>query len=184
MKAAECLEDQLAGDSSIFIFLVSETHALLSTSMLAEVAGSSLEASHISAPLRSTLRQTNFIRGCVTGIEGANETGRELEYDQLVLALGSVSDYFGIANVDKSAFNFKSPLDAIRIRNHVIEMFETADREQDIEVRRKLLTFVVAGGGFAGVELAGALSVGWTLVFLRLSGRPKPCGWRPVGASQ
>jgi NADH:ubiquinone reductase (H+-translocating) len=139
--------------------------------MLAEVAGSSLEASHISAPLRSTLRQTNFIRGCVTGIDleerrvfldgaepGTHETGRELKYHHLVLALGSVSNYLGMANVEKFAFNFKSLLDAIRIRNHVIEMFETADREQDAEIRRRLLTFVVAGGGFAGVELAGALN--------------------------
>jgi NADH dehydrogenase len=171
MKAAECLEDQLDGDPSISISLVSETNALLFTPMLAEVAGSSLEASHISAPLRTSLRQTNFIRGCVNGIDlerrkvfldgaesGSVESGRELEYDHLVLALGAVSNYLGMANVEKLAFNFKSLLDAIRIRNHMIEMFETADREQDVDIRRKLLTFVVAGGGFAGAELAGALN--------------------------
>jgi NADH dehydrogenase len=63
-----------------------------------------------------------------------------------------------MASVEKLAFNFKSLLDAIRIRNHVIEMFERADQEQDPATRKKLLTFVVAGGGFAGVELAGALN--------------------------
>jgi NADH:ubiquinone reductase (H+-translocating) len=63
-----------------------------------------------------------------------------------------------MSNVEKLAFNFKSLLDAIRIRNHVIEMFERADREQDSSVRQALLTFVIAGGGFAGVELAGALN--------------------------
>jgi NADH dehydrogenase len=75
-----------------------------------------------------------------------------------VFALGAVSNYLGMANLEKYSFNFKSLLDAIRIRNHVIEMFERADREADSERRRELLTFVIAGGGFAGVELAGALN--------------------------
>jgi NADH:ubiquinone reductase (H+-translocating) len=79
-------------------------------------------------------------------------------YDQLVLALGSVSNYLGMANVEKLAFNFKSLLDAIRIRNRVIEMFERADREADASERAAFLSFVIAGGGFAGVELAGALN--------------------------
>jgi NADH dehydrogenase len=72
--------------------------------------------------------------------------------------VGSVSNYFGAANIEQHAFDFKTLLDAIRIRNHVIEMFERADREGDPEVRRSLVTFVIAGGGFAGVELAGALN--------------------------
>ena len=63
-----------------------------------------------------------------------------------------------MANIEKFAFGFKTLLDAIRIRNHVIEMFERADRESDPSHRRALLTFVIAGGGFAGVELAGALN--------------------------
>jgi NADH:ubiquinone reductase (H+-translocating) len=79
-------------------------------------------------------------------------------YAHLVLALGSVSNYLGMANIEKLAFNFKSLLDAIRIRNHVIEMFERADREADASQRVPLLSFVIAGGGFAGVELAGALN--------------------------
>jgi NADH dehydrogenase len=63
-----------------------------------------------------------------------------------------------MANIQKLAFNFKSLLDAIRIRNHVIEMFERADREPDASQRTALLSFVIAGGGFAGVELGGALN--------------------------
>jgi NADH dehydrogenase len=63
-----------------------------------------------------------------------------------------------MANLEKLSFNFKTLLDAIRIRNHVIEMFERADRERDQSLRAAILTFVVAGGGFAGIELAGALN--------------------------
>jgi NADH dehydrogenase len=140
--------------------------------MLAEVAGSSLEPSHISTPLRSSLHRTEFIRGHAAQIDleqrrvildnGSADQDtrppREILYDYLVLALGSVSNYLGMANIEKFAFGFKSLLDAIRIRNHVIEMFERADRESDPYHRRALLTFVIAGGGFAGVELAGALN--------------------------
>ena len=171
MKVAECLEQELAGNQSVVISLVSETNALLFTPMLAEVAGSSLEPSHISVPLRSALRRTHFVKSRVIGVdferrvvalggEGTNgsEAPRELGYDHLIFALGAVSNYLGMANVEKVSFDFKTLLDAIRIRNHVIEMFERADRETDPTVRRRLLTFVIAGGGFAGVELAGALN--------------------------
>ena len=172
MRTAECLEDRLRADPSVSITLVSDTNALLFTPMLAEVAGSSLEPSHISTPLRSILHRTEFIRGRVAKIDLAQHrlildndssdqgTRRqpEVPYDHLVLALGSVSNYFAMANIEKFAFGFKSLLDAIRIRNHVIEMFERADRELNPSQRRALLTFVIAGGGFAGVELAGALN--------------------------
>jgi len=168
MHTAECLEKKLRTDFSITITLINATNALLFTPMLAEVAGSSLEPSHISTPLRSALHRTEFIRGMVRQVdlekhlvtldkEGAAGL-RSVPYDQLVFALGSVSNYFGMANIEKRAFNFKSLLDAIRIRNHVIEMFERADREPDAHLRSWLLTFVIAGGGFAGVELAGALN--------------------------
>jgi NADH dehydrogenase len=169
MKTAECLEQELRTDPAVTISLVSETNALLFTPMLAEVAGSSLEPSHISTPLRTSLHRTDFIRGRVASVDleskrvvlepAAGEPGqRELAYDHLVLALGAVSNYLGLTNVQQRAFDFKSLIDAIRIRNRVIEMFERADRESDSAVRKSLLTFVIAGGGFAGVELAGALN--------------------------
>lgn len=172
MGTAECLEDQFFGDSSVSLTLVSETNALLFTPMLAEVAGGSLDPGHISTPLRTSLHRTEFIRGRVERIDlerrvvavGDSSMGasgiseREVPYDHLVLALGAVSNYLGMANVEKLAFNFKSLMDAIRIRNHIIEMFERADREPDMATRAPLLTFVIAGGGFAGVELAGAVN--------------------------
>jgi NADH dehydrogenase len=168
MKTAERLEQELRTNASAMITLVSEANALLFTPMLAEVAGSSLEPSHISTPLRSSLHRTEFVRGRIDAIDLENRkvvlasdsaTGQLfVPYDRLVLALGSVSNYLGMANVEKLAFNFKSLLDAIRIRNRVIEMFERADREANASERAAFLSFVIAGGGFAGVELAGALN--------------------------
>src|SRR5262249_33706013 len=153
---------------------VSETNALLFTPMLAEVAGSSLEPTHISCPLRCSLRRTQVVRGKATQVDlerrrvtvtlggqvnnNSTELPPELAYDHLILALGAVSNYFGNQNIERLSFDFKSLLDAIRIRNHVIDCFEYADRETDAAKRQELLTFVVAGGGFAGVELAGALN--------------------------
>lgn len=172
---AECLEREFGEDRSVAFTLISDTNALLFTPMLAEVAGSSLEPTHISSPLRTSLRRTQVLRGRVTqidldrrrvvlaldgrdGDETVPRASREIAYDHLVLALGSVANFFGIENIEKLAFNFKSLLDAIRIRNHVIDMFERADRTTDAEERAELLTFVIGGGGFAGAELAGALN--------------------------
>lgn len=167
MTTAQNLEQVFGADRSVAFTLVSDTNALLFTPMLAEVAGGSLEPSHISTPLRTSLRRTQVVRGRVSEVDLASrrvrialEDGatRDLVYDQVVFALGAVSNYLGLKNVQEQAFDFKSLLDAIRIRNHVIDMFERADREPDAEMRRELLTFVIAGGGFAGVELAGALN--------------------------
>jgi len=174
MTTAENLERVFGADRSIDFTLVSETNALLFTPMLAEVAGSSLEPTHISSPLRTSLRRTQVVRGKATQIDldrrrvtvalgghaenDSEDPPQELPYDHLILALGAVSNYFGNQNIERLAFDFKSLLDAIRIRNHVIDCFEYADRETEAAKRQELLTFVVAGGGFAGVELAGALN--------------------------
>jgi len=166
MATAESLEKKFGAERSVKFTLVSETNALLFTPMLSEVAGSSLEPTHISSPLRTSLRRTDVFRGRVARIDlegrrvavSVNDAVEELAYDHLVIALGAVPNYLGLTNVQRIAFDFKSLLDAIRIRNHVIDMFERASREMDSAKRKALLTFVIAGGGFAGVELAGSLN--------------------------
>jgi NADH dehydrogenase len=174
MSVAENLEQVFGADPTVSFTLVSEANAMLFTPMLAEVAGGSLEPSHISAPLRTSLHRTAVVRGRVLKIDVQRRCvlleGDDLEpdsseharnaifYDELVLALGSVSNYLGLEGVRSNAFDFKTLLDAIRIRNHVIDLFERAEREADRTRRRQMLTFVVAGGGFAGVEIAGSLN--------------------------
>ena len=169
VATAAHLEQTFGADPAVSFTLVSDTNALLFTPMLAEVAASSLEATHISSPLRTSLRRTTVVRGRVAHVDvegrcvwlAADARSAEQDsvpFDHLVLALGSVSNYLGLNSIAEASFNFKTLTDAIRIRNHVIDVFERADREADPAVRRSLVTFVVAGGGFAGVELAGALN--------------------------
>lgn len=174
LATAQHLERVFGADLAVEFTLVSETNALLFTPMLAEVAGSSLEPTHISTPLRTSLRRTRVLRATVAQVDLAKRqvtvaleqhsaaqggtVTQELSYDHLVLALGAVSNYYGNQNIQQLAFDFKSLRDAISIRNQVIDAFERADREPDAGRRGELLTFVVAGGGFAGVELAGALN--------------------------
>lgn len=168
IACARELERLLGADRSVQVTLVSETNALLFTPMLAEVAGSSLEPTHISTPLRTSVRRTAVLRGAVSRIDvdarevvlspAGGQPARTLPYDQLVLTLGAVTNYFGSSAIAASAIGFKSLREAVRVRNRVIDAFERAEREQDSARRRALLTFVVAGGGFAGVELAGALN--------------------------
>ncbi len=163
------LEQAFGADPSVSLTLVSDTNALLFTPMLAEVAASSLEATHISSPLRTGLRRTQVIRRPVADIDLAGRRVRlapdeytpvppEVPFDHLVLALGAVSNYLGLAGVENEAFDFKTLADATRLRNHIIDMFERANAESEQCTRQAMLTFVVAGGGFAGSELAGGLN--------------------------
>jgi NADH dehydrogenase len=164
VTTARNLEKEFRDDPTVEFTLVSETNALLFTPMLAEVAGSSLEPTHISTPLRSSVRRTRVVRAKVSGIDleqrRVHLTDREetLPYDHLVLALGAVSSHPPGDGLAEHALEFKTLSDAIRIRSHVIDVFDRADSETNDARRRALLTFVVAGGGFSGTELAGALN--------------------------
>ncbi len=158
------LEKEFRGDPTVGFTLVSETNALLFTPMLAEVAASSLEPTHISTPLRSSFHRTRVLRAKVAGIDLEKrqvqlpDRGETLAYDHLVLALGAVSSLPPGAGIAEHALDFKTLADAMRIRNHVIDAFDRADAETDEARRRALLTFVIAGGGFSGAELGGALN--------------------------
>lgn len=167
VSAAQHLEDLLARDRGVRITLVSQSNYLLFTPMLAEVASSGLEAQHISAPVRAALTRTAFRRAEIDAIDLAGRTVRiragssgtdTLRYDHLILSLGSVPNFYGLPGLEAHAFTLKSLDDATRLRNHVIGLLERADVEPDPAARRRLLTFVVAGGGFAGAEMIAELS--------------------------
>src|SRR4029453_12921885 len=89
---------------------------------------------------------------------GVHGERRVLTYDHLVIALGSESNFFELPGVEERALTMKSLGDAFILRNQALGMLETASLTDDVFAQRALLTFVVAGGGFAGVETVGALN--------------------------
>jgi NADH dehydrogenase len=167
VSAAQRLAQLTARDRSIEVTLVSQSNYLLFTPMLAEVASSALQAQHISAPIRAASPRTRFLRAAVEVIDTESQTVRvyaghnlpseTLDYDHMVVALGSIPDYRGLPGLEEHAFTLKTLEDATRLRNHVISLLERADVEPDPEERRRQLTFVVAGGGFAGTETVAEL---------------------------
>ena len=147
------------------IVLVSRDNFLLMTPLLFEVFSGTLDVFHSSFPIRAFLRTTRFVeatvqsidlQGRVVHLDNAGEKS-ELAYDQLVLALGSMTNRVMIPGSDY-AFTFKTLADAILLRNQVIERLERADVETDPQRKRQLLTFAIIGGGLVGVELLGELT--------------------------
>ena len=166
--AAQRLERTIARDPGVEITLVNHDNYFLFTPMLHEVAGGELATHCIVNPIRKLLRRVNFFCGDVRSIDLDNRRVRvthgsfshphDLEYDQLVLALGSTTGFYGLPGVEDRAFTMKTLDDAIRLRDHLIAQLDEADFECVSELREQLLTFVVAGGGFAGVETAGSIN--------------------------
>ena len=134
--------------------------------LLYQVAMAGLNPSDIAAPIRSILRRqknVSVILGEVTSIDAAQKRvqladGESLSYDFLVLATGATHSYFGHHEWERVAPGLKTIDDALEIRRRVLLAFEAAEREDDMDAQKALLTFVVIGAGPTGVELAGALS--------------------------
>ncbi len=147
------------------IVLVSRDNFLVMTPLLFEVCSGALDARHCSFPIRAFLRTTRFVEAKVQGVDlerrvvhlcGGREPG-ELAYDQLVIALGGMTNRRMIPG-SQHTFTFKTLADALLLRNHIIERFERADVEPDPVPQGRQLTFVVIGGGLVGVELFGELT--------------------------
>ena len=162
------VQKKFENNVDVNIELVSESNFFLHTPMLPEMATGTIEPRHIATPIRRFCKRAQFHQARVTDISLkdknvtiqrlSDRTKTILPYDYLVLALGGKTNFFGNKNIKKFCFTIKSLDDAIRIRNHVISMLEDADQEADLEKQKKLLTFVIVGGGFSGVETAGELN--------------------------
>jgi NADH dehydrogenase len=150
------------------VTIVGRDNFTLFTPMLPEVSAGGLETRHIVTPVRAQLRRARFVLGDVVAIDlearavdvrhSITGAGQTLAYDQLVLALGSVTSTFGIPGIAEHGLPLKTLEDAERLRNRVIASLELADVTSDPAERARLLTYVIVGGGYTGVEAAGELS--------------------------
>ncbi|HZO28469.1 MAG TPA: NAD(P)/FAD-dependent oxidoreductase [Chloroflexota bacterium] len=145
------------------VTLVDRANYHLFTPMLYQVATGLLEPGNVEYPARAIARDYGFrfregqIEAIDLGQRQVTVGGEQLGYDRLVIALGSVTNYFGNASIERSAASLKTLGDAVAIRNRVVEAFERADVTRDVRERQALLTFVIVGGGATGVELVGSL---------------------------
>ena len=133
---------------------------------LPEAAAGSIEPRHVVVPLRRVLKHCQVLTGRVTGIEHAQKLAtvegldghiEHLEYDVLVVALGSVSRTLPIPGLAEHGISFKTVGEAIYLRNLVLSRLDVASSTNDSEVRRRALTFVGIGGGYAGIEALSEL---------------------------
>jgi NADH dehydrogenase len=168
LYAALEFEKALRFDAGMEVTLINRDNFILFTPMLHEVASSDIDIANIVVPIRKLLKRVSFIQGEVSSIDiqsssitirhGADGHQHVLQYDQLVLALGSVTNFFGIDGLEENGLSLKSLSDAQSVRNRLIANLEEANFECRRTMSCRLLTFVVAGGGFAGVETIAAMN--------------------------
>jgi NADH dehydrogenase len=133
---------------------------------LPEAAAGNLEPRHVVVPLRRVLPKVRLLNGRITRIDHARRIARfaplagaesDLSYDVLVLAPGSVSRTLPIPGLAERGIGFKTVAEAIYLRNHILEKLDIAGSTDDLELRRRVLTFLFIGGGYAGVEALAEL---------------------------
>jgi NADH:ubiquinone reductase (H+-translocating) len=148
------------------ITLVSESNFLLYSPLLPAVAGGALSPRHVTVPIREELRDAQLLIGRVAGCDPDRRTlgcvsvereALDLPYDRLVVALGSVSRNLPIPGLADHAIGFKSILEALHLRDTLLRSLEIAETIDQSELRAPYLTFVVAGGGYTGVEAIAEL---------------------------
>ena len=165
---ARTLEKQLGGEARKRVALIADQNFMVFQPMLAEVVGSSISPRHVVNPIRRLCPGVTVLRGSISGID---LPGRRLEvnagdftgnvtigFEHLVLSLGGIVDLSRVPGMPEHAFLLKNVGDALKLRATVIDRFEEANLEPREDAQRRLLTFVIVGGGYSGVEVAGQIN--------------------------
>src|SRR5215469_1205441 len=168
LYAAIHFDKRLARRADVEVTLISHENFILFTPMLHEVAAGDLYPGDIVNPLRRILRHVNVFEADVQSVDlekrlvrctaGMAERELNFEFDHLLLALGSETNFFNMDGVRDWSVTMKSLSDAALLRNRMVVLLEEASLRSDEAARRQLLTFVTAGGGFSGTETTGAVN--------------------------
>jgi NADH:ubiquinone reductase (H+-translocating) len=168
LYAAMHFDKRLARRADVEVTLISRENFILFTPMLHEVAAGDLYPGDIVNPLRRILRHVMFVEADVQSVDlqkhlvhctgGIAERELEFEFDHLLLALGSETNFFNMDGVRDWSVTMKNLADTSLLRNRMVALLEEAVFQTDDEARRELLTFVTAGGGFSGTETTGAVN--------------------------
>ena len=168
LYAAKYLDKHLARRSDVEVTLISRENFILFTPMLHEVAAGDLSPIDIVSPLRRILHHVKVVQAEVDRLDstgrkihcraGWQDMELEFEFDHLLLAMGSETNFFNMQGVRDWAVTMKSLSDTALLRNRMVALLEEASLQKDEANRKELLTFVTAGGGFAGVETTGAVN--------------------------
>ena len=165
MDAALRLQRRLRADEAT-ITVVDPQSYMTYQPFLPEAGAGNLEPRHVVVPLRRVLRRCRVLGGRITRIDHARRRAVfephegeacELDYDELILAPGSVARTLPIPGLREAGIGFKTVAEAIYLRNHVLSKLEIAASTSDPTIRRRALTFTFVGGGYAGIEAMAEL---------------------------
>jgi NADH dehydrogenase len=166
IATARGLERALHPDEAQIVLLSRENFSLF-TPMLPEVSSGALDVRHVATPIRSQLRRTQFVLSEIEELDVESSTiayrptlsgtRERMHYDDLVLALGSITSTFNLPGIAERVFSLKTLEDAGTLRNRLLWLLELADSTSAPAERRRLLSVAIVGGGFTGVETAGEI---------------------------
>lgn len=164
---ARALARELGEEAERRVALISDQNFMVFQPMLAEVAGSALSPRHVVNPIRRLCRHVTVLRGSISAIDVPAQQlflqasdyteGVTVGFEHLVIALGGIVDLSRVPGMPEHAYLMKNVGDALRLRGAVIDRFEEANVETQLPCQRRLLTFVIVGGGYSGVETAGQI---------------------------
>ncbi len=162
------IQNKFKNEPNIKISIVSQDNHFLYTPMLPQVSSGLIHPSDITIPIRKLCKKSDFYQATISSIDLEQKLVtitrtfdgkvRALDYDYLIIALGSNTNFYDYKNIEDHAFVIKTVEDAIAIHNQIIHMLESAAQTSDADFKKKLMTFTVVGGGFAGVETMGEIN--------------------------